>query len=73
MLLTNTMLQKLFVKYNNSITISPPVERLFSIERNLLKLKQSGLSDQAPVFEGVLLYGVTNCHKFYEFLEKNIS
>ena len=45
-LLSNTKLRELFVKCNITIISSAAVERLFSLEKAVLKLKQFGLSDQ---------------------------
>ena len=46
MLLSSTTLRELFVKYNTAIPSSAAVERLFSLGKDVLKPKRSGLSDE---------------------------
>ena len=46
MLLSSTTLRELFVKYNTAIPFSAAVERLFSLGKDVLKPKRSGLSDE---------------------------
>ena len=46
MLLSNATLSELFVKYKIPILSSATMERLFSLGKEVLKQKQSGLSDQ---------------------------
>ena len=45
-LLSNTTLRELFVKCNTAIPSSAAVERLFSLGKDVLKPKQSALSDE---------------------------
>ena len=47
-LLSSTTLRELFVKYNTArpISSSAAVERLFTIGKDVLKPKRSGLSDE---------------------------
>ena len=45
MLLSNATLSWLFAKYNTAILSRATVERLFSLGKDVLKQKQSGLSD----------------------------
>ena len=42
----DTRLRELYVKYNTAITSFNAVEPALSLARNVLKLKQSGLSDK---------------------------
>ena len=46
MLLSSNTLSGLFVKYNTATLSRATVERLFSLEKNVLKQKPSGLRDQ---------------------------
>ena len=45
-LLSDMMLKELFVEYNAAIPSSAAVERLFSLGKDVLKPKRSGLSDE---------------------------
>ena len=45
-LLSSTTLRELLVKYNTAIPSSAAVERLFSLGKNVLKPKRSGLSNE---------------------------
>ena len=46
-LLSNTTLRELFVKYNTTVPSTAATGRLFSLGKNVLKLKRSELSDNS--------------------------
>ena len=56
-MLSSTTLRELFVKYKTAIASSAAVERLFSLGKDVLKPKRSGLSDEH--FE--MLVSLNNC------------
>ena len=87
LLLSNATLSGLFVKYNTAIPSSATVEHLFSLRKDVLKQKESELSNQwwihrmrqekhltqlSPFGEArFMVFQIVI--KLYEFLEKNIS
>ena len=47
---SNATLSWIFVKYNTAILSRAAVERLFSLGKDVLKQKRSGLSDQWRIY-----------------------